>query len=421
MKKENGYCFLQYERKGEPFDGDISVSLKKAGEVFDRVSHEISVYRVKPESERRFAYVKKGENEIYIGDKPQRFFGVNYMPSFITGYEHWEDFEHYVAGFSYDPEVVERDLRRIKEIGMNAVSVFSYYSPSLSSNNTLHLISLCEKLGLYVNLSLRPNANPFDFNENEVRAMIEKWKLNELDSVVGYDIAWERYVGTYEPCYGNFNGRKFFDESWREYILNRYGSYENLEKLTGCPLPKNDDGEVIGLSDDMLRADGKHTPLAAVYRSCIDDEVAKAHIKAREFILSVDKNHIISARSGDASTIPLVDPGIYGYDYKAMSMGCDYVSPESYAISDDEKSMRQGIFTNIYSRYANPDNIVQWMEFGKSIWIGSNFVDNSLSKKWQGEYYRRFFDMLITGHTAGLFAWWWAWLPRRRKLRFRNS
>lgn len=408
FKKENGYVFLKGEFEKTPCECSVSVSLKENGKVIDSVFHEVQIYELKPENERQFAHIKKGENEIYIGEKPVRFFGVNYMPSFITGYEHWEDFEHYVAGFSYDPEVVEKDLRRIKEIGMNAVSVFAYHTPCIGSNNLLHLICLCKRLGLYVNLSLRPHANPFDFNQDEVREMIEKWRLDEQDAVVGYDIAWERYVGTYEPCYGNFNGRKSFDEGFGKYIINRYGSYENLENLTGCKLPRNEKGEVIGLSDDMLREDGEHNALTAVYRSYIDNEVALAHIKAREFILSCDKNHIVSARSGDASTIPLVDPGIYGYDYKAMSMGCDYVSPESYALSDDNRSMRQGVFTNIYARYANPDNVIQWMEFGKSIWIGSNFTDNSLSKKWQADYYRSFFDMLITGHSAGLFAWWWA-------------
>lgn len=133
---------------------------------------------------------------------------------------------------------------------------------------------------------------------------------------------------------------------------------------------------------------------------------AAQHIVACDYIRSIDPNHLISARSGDASTIPLVDPGIYGYDYDAMSAALDTVSPESYALSDDDKSLRQGVFTNIYARYANPDNAVQWMEFGKSIWTGSNFTDNRKMRRFQAEYYRRFFDMLLAGHTAGMFCWW---------------
>lgn len=395
------------------FEKDISndvivTQLIYNDKVCDTLSHKISLYEIKPQSEREFAHIQKGENEVYIGDKPVRFFGVNYMPSCNIGMETWQEFEHYVASFAYDPDIIETDLIRIKDIGINSVSIFMHYEPSIHSNNILHLVKLCQKHGLYVDLAIRPKANPFDFDEKEVNEMITKYRFHENDTIVAYDIAWERYVGTYEACYGNFNGRKSFDENWQNFLLNHYGSYEKAESIFGCKLPRSKNGDVIGVSDDMLRADGEHTVMVAVFRRFIDEQVAYAHIKAMQFIRSVDPNHMISPRTGDASTIPLVDPGIYGYDYKALSYSMDFMSPESYALTDHYSSMKQGIFTNIYSRYANPDNVIQWKEFGKSIWIGSNFTDNSTSLEWQAEYYRRFFDMLIAGHTSGLYAWWWA-------------
>ena len=157
----------------------------------------------------------------------------------------------------------------------------------------------------------------------------------------------------------------------------------------------------------MLREDGPYNKMVAAYRTCIDHAVRRAHIAACDYIRSLDPNHIIGARSGDASTIPLVDPGIYGYDYNATSAAFDYCSPESYALSDDWNSVRQGVFTAIYARYANPDNVVKWMEFGKSIWTGSNFTPNTKNKEFQAEYYRRFFEMLLAGHSTGMFCWWY--------------
>lgn len=395
---------------GKPVKGLVTVALIEAssGKIVDILSHEIVIYQTKPASERKFAQIKNGTNEVYINGKPVRFFGVNYMPSCNTGLENGEEFEHYVSSFAYDPDIIETDLKRIRDIGMNAVSIFMHYNPSISSYNILHLVHLCEKYGLYADLAIRPHANPYDFCENEVREMIKKYRFDENDTVTAYDIAWERYVGTYEPCYGNFNGRKSFDTQWRDFLINRYGSYVVAEQAFGCSLPRNSDNEVIGVTDDMLREDGSHTVMVAVYRRFIDEQVAKAHIKAMRFIKSVDPNHMISPRTGDASTVPLVDPGIYGYDYKALACSMEFTSPESYALSDDNNSMRQGVFTNIYSRYANKDAVVMWKEFGKSIWIGTNFADNSISEQFQAEYYRRFFDMLIAGHTAGLYAWWWA-------------
>ncbi len=403
--------FFHYYRFAIPFEAhecNVSVSLFYDNTCIDTLSHNVLIHHVKPEKNRHYAKIAPGQNEIEINGKTTRFFGVNYMPSYDIANNDFQAFEHYVSAFSYDPDVIDIDLQRIRAIGLNAVSIFTYYDPSLSSNNILHLIDRCEHYGLYVNLSLRPHANPFDFSKQEVQEMIETYRLDQIDTIVGYDIAWERYVGTYEPCYGNMNGRKSFDADWRFFLKNRYGSFEKAETLFGCSLPRDDAGKVIGLPDDMLREDGLHNKMVAAYRRCIDHAVRRAHIAACDCIHAFDSNHLISARSGDASTIPLVDPGIYGYDYDAMSAALDTVSPESYALSDDYKSIRQGVFTNIYARYANPDNVVQWMEFGKSIWTGSNFTQNQKMRSFQGEYYRRFFEMLLTGHTAGMFCWWFA-------------
>lgn len=399
--------YLKYSVPFHAADGDVTVSLYENGSLVDRLCHKVCVDRLKPKEERKYAAILKGQNEIGIDGKPVRFFGVNYMPTYIMSNEDGMSNEHYVSAFSYDPDVIDVDLQRCRNMGLNAVSLFVYYEPSLTSNNILHLLRRCEHYGLYVNLTLRPHANPFDFSHEEVKAMIEKWRLPELDIMVGYDIAWERYVGTYEPCYGNRNGRKYFNEDWRFFLINRYGSYENAEKVLEYPLPRDEEGNVIGLSDDMLREDGPYNKMVAAYRTCIDHAVRRAHIIACDYIRSLDPNHIIGARSGDASTIPLVDPGIYGYDYNATSAAFDYCSPESYALSDDYKNVRQGVFTAIYARYANPDNVVKWMEFGKSIWTGSNFTPNTKNKEFQAEYYRRFFDMLLAGHSTGMFCWWY--------------
>ena len=158
----------------------------------------------------------------------------------------------------------------------------------------------------------------------------------------------------------------------------------------------------------MLRRDGDHRVLVAVYRKFVDEHVRKAHYKAAQTIKKYDPNHLLTARTGDASTIPLVDPGIYGYDYRCLSPGLDFFSPESYALSETPNILRQILFTNEYSRFCQPNAVVQWKEFGKSIWCGSNFTDNRIGKEIQANFYRKFFDMLLKAHTGGIYAWWWA-------------
>ncbi len=390
-------------------NGRICCLLAQKDALYDRIECEVQLYEEKPEKERRFAKIAKdGECEIEIGGNITRFFGVNYMPSGCIGNEDGAYHEFYFSRFSYDPEIIRTDLKRIAAIGMNAVSVFIYSYDCVDNLNFLHFISLCREYGLFIDLGLRPHATPFQFDEEETAQMINRLRLNECDRIVAYDISWERYNGTYEPCYGNYFGRKSYDAAFCEYLLNRFGSFENAEAFVGIKLPRNSDGEVIGASDEMLRTDGEHRRFVAVYRHFVDAHVRRAHYRAAQKIKQYDPNHLLTARTGDASTIPLVDPGIYGYDYRCLAPGLDFYSPESYALSEKPEILRQAVFTGEYSRFYNPNAVVQWKEFGKSIWCGSNFTDNSIGKEIQANFYRKFFDTLLLAHTSGIYAWWWA-------------
>ena len=46
------------------------------------------------------------------------------MPSSGVGQANQPIFEYWLGAAAYDPEVIDRDLRRIKAMGLNAVSVF---------------------------------------------------------------------------------------------------------------------------------------------------------------------------------------------------------------------------------------------------------------------------------------------------------
>ncbi len=390
-------------------DGKLTVTLSDEEKDFDKIASEVLLYTEKPEKERKFAKVAPdGAAEIEIGGNITRFYGVNYMPSGCIANEDGEYHEFYFSRLAYDPQIIRTDLERIADIGMNAVSVFLYHRDCKDNNNLLHFIALCKKYGIYIDLGLRPRATPFMFDENETRELITELRLQDCDTIVAYDISWERYNGTYEGSYGNYMGRKSYDTAWREYLLDHYDSFEQAEKAIGYPLPRNQEGEVIGVQDDMLRHEGEYGTLVAVYRKFVDEHVRKAHYKAASIIKQIDPNHILTARTGDASTIPLVDPGIYGYDYRCLAPGMDFYSPESYALSETKDILRQIVFTNEYSRFYNPNAVVQWKEFGKSIWCGSNFTDNTIGKEIQANFYRKFFDMLLLGHTGGIYAWWWA-------------
>lgn len=384
----------------------ITATLTKNGETADRISHGIVFWSPKPESERR--YIRMENNEFVRDKKTQRLYGVNYMPSSGIGVnpESWEYFEQYVSKAAYDPDVFYKDLLRVKEVGFNAVSLFVYHQTVLETKNMLHLIDMCDKLGLIVDLSIRPHADPFDLQESEVAEMIKLLHIAELDNIVAYDIAWERYFGTYEGSYGNPKGRKAYDGQWREWIDKNYGSLSAAEATWGFETVKTD-GKAVSPTDDMLRREGAHTEMAAAYRRFADELVAQKHKYVKDLITEYDPNHLVSARTGAQGGLPLADPGDMGYDYKALAEALDFMSPESYVINADLNTADQGIFTNVYSRYCKPGAPVVWKEFGSHIWTGSNFYDTAKAQEIQAEYYAKIYDMAIAGHTGGMFCWWW--------------
>lgn len=385
----------------------VTATLKKDGKIIDRISHEIVFWSPKPENERR--YISAANNEFMRDGKPVRLYGVNYMPTSGIGVnpENYIYFEQYVSSESYDPDVFYKDLLRVKEVGFNAISLFVYYQTAMQTKNMLHLINMCDKLGLIVDISIRPHADPLDFDGGEVIDMIKALHIAELDNVVAYDIAWERTFGNYEGNYGNPAGRKAYDSEWERWVINNYGSIENAEKLWGDKIPR-DGASVTSLPDSMLRSDGPHTKMTAAYRRFVDELISEKHNIVKDLILEHDPYHLVSARTGSAGGIPMIDPGSdMGYDFQALATAFDFMSPESYAFNSDISTAEQGIFTNTYARYTLPGSPVMWKEFGQHIWLGSNFADNEKTQEIQADYYKHIYEMMIAGHTGGAFCWWW--------------
>ncbi|MHC1694792.1 MAG: hypothetical protein AB9835_05905 [Eubacteriales bacterium] len=240
-------------------------SLIISGVEVDRITQDISYWSPKKESERK--YVTEADGEFLLDGKPIRFYGVNYMPTSGIATEDGKYFEHYVSREAYDPDVFYKDLLRVREVGFNAVSLFVYYDTVMASANILHLIDMCGELGLYVDLSLRPYANPFEYSDSQVKTLIEKLRFAENDNIIAYDIAWERAFGTYEGDYGNFAGRKAYDGDWRVWIDAQYGSLENAEAVWGESTPRGADGQVIGVSDELLRGGTGHEKLVAAVQT----------------------------------------------------------------------------------------------------------------------------------------------------------
>ena len=91
-------------------------------------------------------FIEARDGGFWLRGKPWKAHGVNYMPSSGIGLANGHYFEAWLGRGAYDPEVIERDLRRVKAMNLNAVSVFVDHE-SLQAQHLLDFLRRCEALG----------------------------------------------------------------------------------------------------------------------------------------------------------------------------------------------------------------------------------------------------------------------------------
>jgi len=370
---------------------DVTVELLRQGTVIDCLGHQIGIWQPKPKP----VFMTAHDGDLWLGDQRWYAHGVNYMPSSGIASEDGPYFEYWLDPQPYDPEVIERDLKLIQQMGMNMVSVFIDHR-SVGSRNLLDLLRRCEKHGLLVNLSLRPGT-PMDFRWPEMRDIIETCHLAENDTVFAYDLAWE-------PAWGSYESRQRWDPEWARWIVERYGSLGNAEKDWGFPCPRAD-GNLTSPSDAQVSRDGQWRVMVAAYRRFLDDLLSKRHTQAARLMRSVDPNHLISFRMSIAGD-PTVPSATMAYDFRGLAKSMDLMCPEGYGRIGDWERVKEGRFTADYARCMAPGRPVMWAEFGCSVWDMTRLSQNPDRLKFQAQFYRDFYRMLGESHVSGSVCWW---------------
>jgi hypothetical protein len=102
---------------------------------------------------------------------------------------------------------------------------------------------------------------------------------------------------------------------------------------------------------------------------------------------------------------PSVAASIYSYDFRSLASTMAFMSPEGYALTTSGDSVKQALFANVYARYTNPGKPVVWKEYGKHVWNGSNFNNNSGNLDAQKSYYEAVLAELYKAYTSALYCW----------------
>ncbi|MBN1903258.1 hypothetical protein JW926_18205 [Candidatus Sumerlaeota bacterium] len=372
----------------------ILAELFQGDQLIDTVSHDIHLW--KPKNEKHFVTIKNGE--FMLDGKRWRINGVNYMPSSGIAIEDGEYFEHWISAQSYDPEIIQRDLDHLKDIGVNAVSVFIYYGHA-PAQNLLDLLRRLDLLGMKACVSLRPGT-PLDFLWRETKGVIEYYKLWENDAVFGYDLAWE-------PIWGSHEQRIRWDSLWENWIIERYGNIKNAEKDWDFDCPRDEDGNITNPFQDQIDQDGPYRRMVAAYRKFLDYLLYKKYGHARRLIREIDPHHFISFRMAETSNPTYRWEGRMTYDFAGLAAAVDFFGPEAYGRIGSWERAKPGWFVYEYARWANPGNPLVWMEAGVNIWDVTRMMDSETRMKEATEAYQLFYKLLEGSGSDGVFYWWY--------------
>lgn len=382
----------------------IQTRLMQDGTCVDQLTHETHVWAetaaVKP--------IEIHDGGFRLEGRPWKAHGVNYMPSSgiaLGG----EAFEHWVGRGAYDPEVIGRDLGRIKAMGLNAVSVFVYYR-SLQAQHMVDFIRQCRTLDLRVNLSLRPGT-PMDFRWNEIKALIEHYRLARNAIVFALDLAWEpsHYDHAYQQRHNTI--------LWNDWIIKKRGSVAQAEeqwqwtapRSNGRMDPQSPAGRTLaGVPEpNHLFQDGPWRRMTADYRLFLDELLAGKYGSARELARSSGIWQPVSFRMQMSGDPTHTGTGLLPYDFWGLSGAVDLWEPEAYGRIGGWEEVKPGHFTAAYARLCDPSKPVVWAEMGYSVWEMATMAPSPEKLSFGARYYRDFYRMLRESGADGVFFWWY--------------
>jgi hypothetical protein len=276
----------------------------------------------------------------------------------------------------------------------------------------LDLLFRCERLGLKVNLSLRPGT-PMDFRRDEMLALIGHYRMPENDTIFAYDLAWE--PSHYDHAYQE----RTYGKLWSEWVRRRHASREAAEKAWGAAGPWATNALPGGVaagagtpdlevpSMKQLTQDGPWRGLVADYRTFLDGLVEQRYAAARSLVRASDPNHPVSFRMQHAGDPTFNGDWMLPYDFAGLAKAVDIWEPEAYGRIGDWEQVKGGHFTAAYARLCDPGKPLIWAEMGYNCWEPAHREPDAGKLAFAARFYRDFYRLLRESGASGVFYWWY--------------
>ncbi len=388
----------------------LEAQLLLDGKLIDKTTHSLTLYS--PPQTQEFVQ-RKPDGHFYLNGKRWRINGINYLPSSGVAQEDPHIFEHWLSKEAYDPEVVERDLTHIENLGMNAVSIF-VYRESLDSHNLLDMLKRCRAHHLKVNLSLRPgvldslHATPPRTYPEAMAAAIEnfttiikRYHLDRDDSIFAYETAWE-------PNFGSQQVRTQMDGQWSEWLTAKYRDIKLAEGAWNHKVPRDASGKITGVTTAQLAGDEPGAlRMVADYRRFLDSWLNVTYGSATAAIKKVAPAQMVSFRMASAGFPGDDQRGDLPYQLEGLTSAVDFLSPECYGRVGSAEGELGILFEAAYARAVGPTMPVIWAEVGFTAWDPGAQQDDPGAIDFQGKYLDTFYRLAVQSGMDGIFFWWY--------------
>ncbi len=320
--------------------------------------------------------------------------GVNYWPRSSIGLERNEFHQGWLIPWSYDPEVVERDLVALEALNVNVLSI-QYREPRMAPQ-MVDFLERCRAHRMFVNVFVE-GAHPLRPNFGVLRRLVEEAGLPQSDAVFAYDLAWE-------PNLGREDARRELDPLWREWLEEQYGSVEQAERIWGHPVRRDGGGLPTGPADSQLMTDGPWRPMVAAYRRFADDIISRGYGRVVRFLRRLDPVHLIGVRTGYGGTGQMWVADRFPYDLASGAAHLDFISPEGYGLAGETDNFLAAGFTTEYARFVSGGKPVFWAEYGVSVWPDT---ESEAALTLQKDLYENSYRLFTRSHASGAAAWWY--------------
>ncbi|MHB0997876.1 MAG: hypothetical protein ACYC27_01405 [Armatimonadota bacterium] len=377
----------------------LNTVLTVNGRTVDTISHDFQVIKYGKLTKQNTVTIQNGD--FVLNGKKWYGLGMNYWPRYSVGQEPSDYWLHWLSPEQYDPEMIEEDLRLAKKLKMNLLSI--QYGNLDQARPLMDFLERAKKYGIKVH-SFMPGLHPLSHDFKTANPMIKAAHLGEAPAFFAYDLGWEVNVGPY-------SARKNFDKSWQEWVIDRYGSIDAAVKDWNYK-PEVVDGFLTGPADQQLVKDGEWRVFVAAYRRFMDDLISKGYKSVKENVRSMDKMHLLGARSGYGGTGAIWIADRMPFDLLSGAKHLDYISPEAYNIGGDRKGFMIGGFHGIYGRYFSGNKPIYWAEYGSPLFFNLEplqFKNEYTAEQYEREraYYEGIIRMTQDTYANGSAGWWW--------------